>query len=132
MGGRFGWGKNGGTALGDVRDTLGGRAFSGINVAYQISPAKTVIDCSQGSDFYFKLPQTSVVKIGNPTNYDDGTEVAIHILGITTPGSIVWDTLYKTTGALAAFTTAKVRSIGFRYIPPLGNFQEVWRTTGKS
>jgi hypothetical protein len=119
-------------ALGDLVAALAGRAFgSGTALTYAISPAKTAVDASQGSDFTLKMAATSVVKIGNPTNYDDGTELVFHIQGITTFGTIVWDTLYQTTGAFATFSTAKVKSIGFRYVAGLGKFTELFRTTSK-
>src|SRR3954471_157140 len=110
---RFGWGKNGGTTLGDVRDALAGRAFGGgPNLTYAISPAKTTVDASLGSDFFFKMPASSVVKIGNPSagTYDDSTELVFHIGGITTFGTIVWDTLYQLTGAIATFSTGKTKT----------------------
>jgi hypothetical protein len=77
------------------------------------------------------MAATSVVKIGNPTNYDDGSEVNLHIAGITSFGTIVWDTLFQTTGALATFSTGKTKSIGFRYVAALGKFTELYRTTSK-
>lgn len=118
-------------AVGDLVQALAGRNFGSSTATYAISPAKTAIDASLGSDFYLKMAASSVVKIGNPTNYDDGSEVVIHIAGITTFGTVVWDTLYQPAGALATFSTGKVKSIGFRYVPALGKFTETFRTTTK-
>ncbi len=129
----FGWGKNGGVTMGDVNDALGGRAFGAApTVLYAISPATVTIDCSLGSDFYMKMAASSVVKIGNPTNYQGAEEITIHIAGITTFGTIVWGTLYATTGSLATFSTGKVKSIGFKYLPQTGKFTETYRTTSKT
>src|SRR6184192_1223950 len=104
---RFGWGANGGDTLGDVKLALGGRAFGGSSLVYAISPAKTVVDTSKAGTFFVKMPATSVVKIGNPTNDADGSELTFIIQGITTFGTIVWDTAYKVAGAFATFSTGK-------------------------
>jgi hypothetical protein len=129
---RFGWGRSGGDSLGDVKDAIAGRAFgTAPAVVYAISPLKAVVDASLGSEFVMKMAATSVVKIGNPTNYDDGTELRFHIAGITSFGSLVWDTLYSLTGALATFSTGKTKSIAFVYVPSLAKFTEIWRTTSK-
>lgn len=118
-------------ALGDLVQALEGLNVGYKAATYAISPSTTTIDCSLASDFYFKMPATSVVKIGNPTNYGSSSEVNIHVLGITSFGTIVWGTLYQTTGAFATFSTGKVKSIGFRYVPGLAKFTEVYRTTSK-
>lgn len=119
-------------ALGDLVQALAGRNFgSGGALTYAISPAKVSPDLSTGRQFTLKMAATSVVKIGNPTNYDDDSEFVLHIQGITSFGTIVWDTLYSTTGALATFSTGKVKSIGFAYNPALGKFTELFRTTSK-
>jgi hypothetical protein len=120
------------SAVGDLVAALAGRGFgSGTALTYAISPAKTTVDLSQGSDFVMKMAASSVVKVGNPTNYSDGSEFVLHIQGITSYGTIVWDTLYSTTGAIATFSTGKVKSIGFRYVAGLGKFTELFRTTSK-
>lgn len=131
---RFGWGKNGGTTLGDVRDALAGRAFGyGGAPVVAVSPATTPIDASLGSDFLITMRATSVFKIANPTNDDDATELVFHIKGITTFGSLVWGTAYALTGAIATFSTAKVKSIAFRKVPGLTTqYTELWRTTSKA
>lgn len=119
-------------AVGDLVHALAGRGFgSGTALVYAVSPAKVVVDASQGSDFTLKMAASSVVKIGNPINYDDTTEITFHIQGITTFGTIVWDTLYGTTAALATFSTGKTKSICFKYIPGLAKFTELYRTTSK-
>lgn len=118
-------------ALGDIVRALAGASFGSSTATYAISPLKTSIDSSLGSDFVLKMAASSVVKIGNPTNYDDGTEVVLHVQGITSFGTIVWDTLYQTTGAFATFSTGKVKSIAFKYVPGLGKFTELFRTTSK-
>jgi hypothetical protein len=122
-------------ALGDVVNALAGRTFgdSGVaSTALAVSPALTAIDASLGDSFAYKLRASSVFKIGNPTNYGDGTELNFHFLGITSFGTVVWDTLYQLTGALATFSTAKVKSIGFKYNKLTGKFTETYRTTSKS
>jgi hypothetical protein len=131
---RFGWGKNGGTTLGDVRDALAGRAFGyGGAPTVAVSPTKTAIDASLGSDFLIQLRASSVFKIGNPTNDDDSTELVFHLKGITTFGTVVWDTAYALTGAIATFSTAKVKSIAFRKVPGLTTqYREIWRTTSEA
>lgn len=130
---RFGWGSNGGDTLGDVGAAFAGRAFgSGGALTYAISPLKVAVDASLGEQFTLKMAATSVVKVGNPTNYDEGSKLVFHIQGITSFGTIVWDTLYQLTGAIATFSTGKVKSIGFKYNPFSGKFTETYRTTSKS
>lgn len=122
MASRFGWGANGGDTLGDVKLALAGRAFGSAALTYAISPAKTAVDASAGDLFTFKMPASSVVKIGNPTNYDDGTEITFLVSGITTFGTIVWDSLYVLSGAFATFSTAKSKTITFKYSPAKSKF----------
>lgn len=127
---RLGFG--GVAATGDIVAALAGANFgSGSALVYAISPAKVSPDLSTGRQFTMKMPATSVAKIGNPINYDDGSEFVLHVQGITTFGTIVWDTLYQTTGAFATFSTGKVKSIAFAYNPGLGKFTELYRTTSK-
>lgn len=121
-------------ALGDVVAALAGRTFgdSGVaSTALAVSPATTAIDASLGDNFAFKIRASSVFKLGNPTNYGDGTELNFHILGITSFGTLVFDTLYQVTGAFATFSTGKVKSIGFKYNKLTGKFTETYRTTSK-
>lgn len=119
-------------AVGDLVAALAGRAFgSGTALTYAISPAKTAVDASQGEHFTLKMAASSVVKIGNPTNYADGTKLTFHIQGITSFGTIVWDTLYQTTTSFATFSTGKTKSISFAYVAGLGKFTELYRTTSK-
>lgn len=125
MASRLGWGANGGDTLGDVKAALAGRAFGAAALTYAISPAKTVVDASAGDLFTFKMPATSVVKIGNPTNYDDGTEITFLVSGITTFGTIVWDTLYVLSGGFATFSTAKSKVISFKYVPSKSKFVQI-------
>ena len=120
-------------ALGDVVTALAGKTFGdGGTVVIAVSPALTPIDASAGDTFSFKLRATSVFKIGNPTNYGPGTILTFNILGITSFGTIVWDTLYQTTGAFATFSTGKVKTIQFGYNQLTGKFTELLRTTSKS
>lgn len=122
-------------ALGDVRAALAGRRFgdSGVaSTALAVSPALTAIDCAQGEAFSFKMRASSVFKIGNPSNYDSGSEVHLHISGVTTFGTLVFDTLYALTAAFATFSTGKVKSIGFKYNTLTGKFTETYRTTSKT
>ena len=128
MASRLGWGTNGGDTLGDVKAALAGRGFGGSALTYAISPTKTAVDASLGDTFYVKMPATSVVKIGNPTNYDEGTELTFIVLGITTFGTIVWDTLYKPAGAFATFSTGKVKTVTFKYVSALSKFYETNRS----
>src|SRR4051794_29987215 len=105
-------------ALGDVRAALAGRRFGDsavLSTALAVSPALTAVDASLGESFSFKLRATSVFKIGNPSNYDSGTELHFHFMGVTTFGTLVWDSLYALTGSIATFSTGKVKSIGFKY-----------------
>jgi hypothetical protein len=125
MASRLQWGANGGDTLGDVKAALAGRAFGDVPVTYAISPAKTVVDASAGDVFTFKMPATSVVKIGNPTNYDVGTEITFLVSGITSFGTIVWDTLYVLNGAFATFSTAKSKSIAFKYVAAKSKFVQI-------
>lgn len=119
-------------ALGDVVSALAGRVFGdGGAVTLAVSPALTAIDASQGDTFSFKIRASSVFKIGNPTNYKDGTVLTFNVGGITTFGSLVWDTLYQTTGAFATFSTGKVKTIQFGYDVRQGKFTELSRTTSK-
>lgn len=120
-------------ALGDIVAALAGRSFGDAGtVALAVSPALTPIDCSKGDTFSFKIRASSVFKIGNPTNYSDGSQIVLNILGITTFGTLVFDTLYQTTGALATFSTGKVKSIAFTWNALTGKFTEIWRTTSKN
>lgn len=120
-------------ALGDVVQALAGRAFGdGGAVVLAVSPALTPIDLSQGDTFSFKIRASSVFKVANPTNYGSGSQVILNVLGITTFGTLVFDTLYQTTGAFATFSTGKVKSIAFAYNALTGKFTEIWRTTSKS
>jgi hypothetical protein len=119
---RLGWGVNGGDTLGDVKAALAGRAFGDVPVTYAISPAKTVVDASAGDVFTFKMPATSVVKIGNPINFDVGTEINFLISGITSFGTIVWDTNYVLNGAIATFTTGRSKLVTFKYIAAKSKF----------
>ena len=122
-------------ALGDVVAALAGRTFgdSGVaSTALAVSPALTAVDCSLGDTFSYKLRASSVFKIGNPTNISDGAEVNLHVQGITTFGTLVFDTLYQTTAAFATFSTGKVKSIGFKWNALTGKFTETYRTTSKS
>lgn len=122
-------------ALGDIAGALAGRTFgdSGVaSTALAVSPALTTIDTTLGDSFAFKLRASSVFKIGNPTNYGDGSELHFHFLGVTTFGTVVWDTLYALTGSLASFSTGKVKSIGFKFNKLTGKFTETYRTTSKS
>ncbi len=133
MPGRFGWGRNGGVAQGDVNSWAGGRAFGAApTVTYAISPLTTTLDCSLGSDFYMKMPASSVAKIGTPTNYDDGTEITLHIAGITSYGTIVFASIFANTGSIATFSTGKVKSIAWKYLAQTGKFTEIYRTTSKA
>ena len=134
MASRLGWGANGGDTLGDVKAALAGRAFGSVALTYAISPAKTVVDASAGDLFTFKMPATSVVKIGNPTNYDDGTELTFLVSGITPFGTIVWDSLYVVAGAtfFATFSTAKSKVITFKYSPAKAKFVQVSAATARS
>lgn len=125
MASRLGWGANGGDTLGDVKAALAGRAFGSVALTYLISPLKTVVDASAGDLFTFKMPATSVVKIGNPINYDDGTELTFLVSGITSFGTIVWDTLYVLSGAFATLSTAKSKTISFKYSPAKSKFFQV-------
>ncbi len=122
-------------ALGDIRGALAGRRFGDaavLSTALAVSPALTPVDAAQGESFSYKLRATSVFKIGNPSNYDSGTELTFHFMGITTFGSVVWDSLYALTGAISVFTTGKVKSIAFKYNALSGKFTETWRTTSKA
>jgi len=120
-------------ALGDVAAALAGRVFGdGGAVTLAVSPALTAIDAGQGDTFSFKIRASSVFKIGNPTNYRDGTVLTFNVLGITSFGSIVWDTLYQTTAAFATFSTLKVKTIQFGYNANTGKFTELLRTTSKA
>lgn len=129
---RFGFGRNGGATLGDVADALGGQALGYSPLTYAISPAKAVVDASLGRDFAFKMVASSIVKVANPTNAAPESEIVFHILGITTFGTLAFDTLYQTTAALATFSTGKVKSIAFRWNGLSQKWTEVWRTTSKS
>jgi hypothetical protein len=122
-------------ALGDILGALAGRTFgdSGVaSTALAVSPALTPIDCSLGDTFSYKLRASSVFKIGNPTNPGAGAELNFHFTGVTTFGTLVWDTAYALTGALATFSTAKIKSIGFKFNTLTGKFTETYRTTSKS
>lgn len=122
-------------ALGDVVAALAGRTFgdSGVaSTALAVSPALTPVDCSIGDTFSYKLRATSVFKIGNPSNAGTGSELNFHFTGVTTFGTLVWDTAYALTGALATFSTAKIKSIGFKYNALTGKFTETYRTTSKT
>lgn len=129
---RLGWGANGGDTLGDVKAALAGRAFGSVALTYAISPAKTVVDASAGDQFTFKMPASSVVKIGNPTNYDDATELTFLVSGITTFGTIVWDTLYVLNGAFATFSTGRSKAIQFKYFPSKSKFVQINSTPATS
>lgn len=122
---RLGWGTNGGDTLGDVKAALAGRAFGDVPVVYAISPAKTVVDASAGDVFTFKMPASSVVKIGNPTNFDVGSELTFLVSGITTFGTIVWDSNYVLSGAFATFSTGKSKVITFKYVAAKSKFVQV-------
>lgn len=131
----FGWGTNAGNSLGDVKNALAGRAFgagANLSVVGSASPAKLAIDASLGEEFVIQMAASSAFKIGNPTNYGDGTQLLFHIVGITSFGTLVWDTLYQLTGSIATFSTGKTKSIAFRYNSKLGKFTELYRTTTKS
>lgn len=133
MGSRLGWGQNGGDTLGDVKAALGGRAFGSSALTYAISPAKTVVDASAGSELTVKLPATSVVKFGNPINADDGTEIVFVLSGATSAVAPVWDTNYALVGASGAnltVPTGKTKMIAFKYIASKGKFIEMWRVSG--
>jgi hypothetical protein len=122
-------------ALGDLKVALAGRRFGDSKVAstaLAVSPAVTAIDCAQGETFAFKMRASSVFKIGNPTNADTGSEIHLHILGVTTFGTLVFDSLYALTGAIATFSTAKVKSIGFKWNPLTSKWTETYRTTSKA
>jgi hypothetical protein len=112
---------------------LSGRSFGDAGtVALAVSPALTPVDASLGDTFSFKIRATSVFKLGNPTNFGNGSEVTFNVLGITTFGTLVFDTLYQTTGAFATFSTGKVKSISFKFNSLTGKFTETFRTTSKS
>lgn len=120
-------------ALGDIVNALAGRTFGdGGSVALAVSPALTPIDCSLGDTFSFKIRASSVFKVGNPTNYGNGSQIILNVQGITTFGTLVFDSLYQTTAAFATFSTGKVKSIAFVYNSLTGKFTEAWRTTSKS
>jgi hypothetical protein len=122
-------------ALGDVVASLAGRTFgdSGVaSTALAVSPALTTIDTSLGDTFAFKMRASSAFKIGNPTNPGSGGEINLHILGVTSFGTLVFDSAYALTGALATFSTGKVKSIGFKYNPLTGKWTEFYRTTSKA
>lgn len=123
------------SALGDVKAALAGRRFGDSKVAstaLAVSPAVTTVDCAQGETFAFKMRATSVFKLGNPTNADTGSEIHVHISGITTFGTLVFDSAYAVTGAFATFSTAKVKSIGFKWNPLTAKWTETYRTTSKT
>lgn len=120
-------------ALGDVVNGLAGRTFGDAGtVTIAVSPALTAIDCSLGDTFSFKIRATSVFKVGNPTNYGVGSQVILNVQGITTFGTLVFDTLYQTTGAFATFSTGKVKTIAFAFNALTSKFTELYRTTSKS
>lgn len=122
-------------ALGDIAGALAGRTFgdSGVaSTALAVSPALTTIDTTLGDSFAFKMRASSVFKIGNPTNPQSGAEINLHILGITTFGTLVFDSAYALTGAFATFSTGKVKSIGFKYNALTSKWTETYRTTSKS
>lgn len=120
-------------AVGDIQAALAGRVFGdGGTVTIAVSPALTAIDASQGDTFSFKIRATSAFKLGNPTNYRDGTVLTFNVLGITTFGTLVFDTLYQTTAAFATFSTGKVKTIQFAYNALTGKFTELLRTTSKA
>ncbi len=128
---RFGWGKNGGDSLGDVRDALAGRSFGSVAPVAAYTPTSalgTTIDCSLGSDFYVKVKASSVLKIGTPTNFDDGSEVFVHIQGITTGAIPIFSTGYSTIAAAISTATGKMCSYQFRYVGVIGKWVEVGRT----
>ncbi len=132
MADRLGFNTNGGDTLGDVKASLAGRSFGDFPLTYAISPAKTVVDCSKGDVATFKMPATSVVKIGNPTNYDVGSEITFLVSGITTFGTIVWDTNYVLNGAFATFSTGKSKAITFKYVAAKGKFVNLFITPATS
>lgn len=122
-------------ALGDLKTALSGRRFGDSKVAstaLAVSPALTAIDCAQGETFSYKMRATSVFKIGNPVNGDTGSEIHLHILGVTTFGTLVFDTAYALTGAIATFSTGKVKSLGFKWNPLTSKWTETYRTTSKA
>jgi hypothetical protein len=122
-------------ALGDVVASLAGRTFgdSGVaSTALAVSPALTTIDASLGDNFAFKMRASSAFKIGNPSNAQSGAEINLHILGVTTFGTLVFDTAYALTGAFATFSTGKVKSIGFKFNSLTGKWTEIYRTTSKA
>lgn len=122
-------------ALGDVVASLAGRTFgdSGVaSTALAVSPALTTIDCALGDTFALKMRASSAFKIGNPTNPGSGGEINLHILGVTSFGTLVFDSAYALTGALATFSTGKVKSIGFKFNPLTQKWTETYRTTSKA
>ena len=130
MASMLGWGQNGGDTLGDVKAALGGRAFGSAALTYAISPAKTTVDASAGSEFTVKLPATSVVKFANPINADDGTEITFVLSGATSAVAPVWDTNYVLAGASGAnltVPTGKTKLIAFKYVASKGKYIEMWR-----
>lgn len=132
---RMGWSINGGDSLGDVKDTLQGRAFGEVFPAQAFSPAKVVIDCSLGDTFYptIKAASATVHRIGAPINPANGAEVTLVFKSSSTLSTVVFSTSASSATwglASATFTlvASKTRMVQFKYISALGKFVELSRT----
>lgn len=133
---RFGQAPNGGDTLGDVGAALGGKAFGDAPApATAFSPAKVVIDCSQGENFKPTLKTTAatVHRISAPINYQDGSEVTLVFTSSSTLGTVVFVTsassaTYVLASATFTLVASKTRCLNFKYIASLNKFVENWRT----
>lgn len=133
---RFGWGRNGGDTLGDVGAALASKAFGDAAAPAQaFSPAKIVIDCSQGENFkpVIKAAAATVHRISAPINYGDGSEVTLVLTSSSTLGTVVFTTsasaaTYVLASATFTLVASKSRIVNFKYIGSLGKFVENWRS----
>lgn len=133
---RFGWGRNGGDTLGDVGAALASKAFGDAAAPAQaFSPAKIVVDCSQGENFKptLKAAAATVHLIGAPINYGDGSEVTFVLTSSSTIGTVKFVTsasaaTYVLASATFTLVASKSRLVNFRYVASLGKFVEAWRT----
>lgn len=136
MANRFGWGKNGGAALGDVAAALAGKAFGDAPVPAQaFSPAKIVVDCSLGEIFKptIKTTAATVHRISAPINYAEGSEVTLVLTSSSTLSTVVFVTsassaTYVLASATFTLVASKSRVLNFKYVSALNKFVEVWRT----
>lgn len=106
-------------------------ASGGLTPVALVQAATVTIDASRGNDFLLPLTTNVAFILGNPANTPPtglGMLIRITISNISggAHGAGTFDTLYKTSAAVAAIADTKNRTLCFRWNGT--NWVEMWRT----